>query len=105
MTNQRKKVRLFLKWAEVSDSDRPWLTHRVKSLTVRRQKSLFQLGKNSPLFRMWRNKVQSAIAQAKESYYYGKFKCLKETNVSRWWKEVKNIAGIAGSAETGQRSM
>lgn len=47
---------------------------------------------------MWRNKVQSVIAQAKESYYDEKVKCFKETNVGRWWKEVKNITGTAGSA-------
>ena len=89
---------LPVKSCRVSDSDRPWLTHHVKSLIEKRQKRLSQHGKNSPLFRMWRNKVQTAIAQAKESYYDGKVKCLKETNVGRWWKEVKNIAGIAGSA-------
>ena len=43
----------------------------------------------------WRNKVQYAIKQAKSLYYETKIKKLKSTNANTWWKEVKNLSGLA----------
>lgn len=37
-----------------------------------------------------------ATVHSTRSFYNAKLKSLKDTNVKRWWKEVKNItAGIA----------
>ena len=41
-----------------------------------------------------------AITSAKKFYYDTKVKGLKDTNVGKWWKEVKNLAGI--SDDSGQ---
>lgn len=86
---------LPFKIMRVHNSDKPWITTRIKSWIKRRQKCLAQHGKYSPLFKLWRNKVQYAIKYAKKSFYNSKVKKLKESNTSKWWKEVKNLSGLA----------
>ena len=44
--------------------------------------------------------MQRAITSAKKFYYDTKVKGLKDTNVGKWLKEVKNLAGI--SDDSGQ---
>ena len=78
----------------IHNSDKPWITTKIKSWIKRRQKCLAQHGKHSPLFKLWRNKVQHAIKHAKKSFYDAKIKKLKDTNANRWWKEVKNLSGL-----------
>ena len=76
-------------------TDKPWLTPKIKAFFAKRQKALAQFGKDSPSFHMWRNKVQASIKSCKRQFYERKVKYLKRTNVSRWWKEVKNISGVS----------
>ena len=76
-------------------TDNPWLTPKIKAFIAKRQKALAQFGKDSPSFHMWRNKVQASVKTCKRQFYESKVKSLKHTNVSRWWKEVKNISGVS----------
>ena len=43
---------------------------------------------------------QRAITSAKKFYYDTKVNGLKDSNVGKWWREVKNLAGI--SDDSGQ---
>ena len=86
---------LPIKVLRMHSTDKPWLTPKIKAFIAKRQKALAQFGKYSPSFHMWHNKVQASIRTCKRQFYERKVKSLKCTNVSRWWKEVKNISGIS----------
>ena len=86
-------------------TDKPWITPKIKSWIAQRQRFLAKFGKNSSLFRLWRNKVSSAIATCKRSFYVAKVKNLKNTNTSRWWREVKNLSGISGNSGQWYRQL
>ena len=81
------------KRVKVSGSDKPWITANLKMLIIKRQKALRVYGNNSDLFKHLRNKVQSAVRQCKKSFYRSKVEALKESNISRWWKEIKGLTG------------
>ena len=85
-----------VKVSRVQKSDKPWMTHRIKSSISKRQKCLTKYCKDSPIFKMWRNRVQHLIRYRKSSFYSTKIKSLKNTNVSKWWKAIKSLAGISG---------
>lgn len=63
-------------------NDKPWITVKLKSLIKNRQAALTNYGKDSLVFRMWRNRyrVQGAIKTAKHFYYDNKVDSLAETN-------------------------
>ena len=44
---------------------------------------------------MWCNNVQSSIKTCKRQFYERKVKSLKRSNVSRWWKVLKNISAVS----------
>ena len=67
----------------------------MKAFIAERQKALAQFGKEFPSFYMWRNKGQASIKTCKCQFYERKVKSLKRTNVSRWWKVLKNIFGVS----------
>ena len=54
--------------------DKPWMTSSIKSAIVRRQKALHESGKNSDMYKYWRNKVQSSIKAARKKYYVSSVK-------------------------------
>ena len=58
----------------------PWITVKLKSMIVKRQAAFIRHGKDSLVFRLWRNRVQGAIKTAKRSYYDNKVAGLAETN-------------------------
>ncbi|XP_048590589.1 uncharacterized protein LOC125573834 [Nematostella vectensis] len=91
---------LPLKTFRVHSTDKPWISTKTKSFVARRQHALVRYGKDSPAFKMWRNKVQKAISSAKKSFYNSKVKNLKESSVGKWWKEIKNLSGV--SDDSGQ---
>ena len=78
-------------------TDKPWITVAIKSAISKRQRFLSKYGKESVLFKIWRNKVQRLMKECKETFYETKVKTLKETNVARWWKEVKNLSGVSSA--------
>jgi len=58
----------------------PRITVKLNSMIVKRQAAFIRYGKDSLVFRMWRNRVQGAIKTAKRSYYDNKVAGLAETN-------------------------
>ena len=89
-----------LKVSRSHSSDKPWLTHRVKSLIAKRQQALASCGKDSPTFHMWRNKVQRELRTCKQKFYQRKVKNLRDSNISRWWSEINTLSG--SSTNDGQ---
>lgn len=49
--------------------------------------------KDSQVYKHWRAKVQCEFKICKRNYYNNKIAALKDTNVQRWWKEIKRITG------------
>ena len=80
------------KRTECTTSDKPWMTTKIKSLILKRQKA-FNLGHHT--WRFYRNTVSRAIRTAKHSYTASK---LSEANTSRdpiaWYWTVKRLCGI-----------
>ena len=62
-------------------------------MIVKRQAAFIKYGKDSLVYKIWRNKVQSTIKTAKCSYYNNKVEGLVETNPKKWWKGVKSLTG------------
>ena len=73
------------------------MTGQIKALISKRQRCLAKHGKDSPLFKLLHNKVQRSVKYAKRVFYDGKVKHLRESNASKWWKDVKYLAGSSGS--------
>ena len=74
-------------------SDKPWMNSKIKSWIAKRQKCLARYGKDSSLFKLWRNRVQQSIKSSKKSFYSSKVKSLKNSNISKWWKAIKSLSG------------
>ena len=74
-------------------SDKPWITHKLKSLITKRQKALVAYGKDSGHYKELRNEVQRACTECKQKFYDSKVASLKESNISRWWRGLKGLTG------------
>ena len=87
-----------LERTSVRKCDKPWMTSSIKSAIARRQKALHESGKNSDIYKYWRNKVQSSIKAARKKYYVGSVGKLKNSNPARWWKDVKALGGLSSKS-------
>ena len=85
-------------------SDKPWITGKVKSLIAKRQK-LLKFGKDSPAYKEARNGVQKECENCKKCFYERKVAKLKQTNVRRWWKEIKGLTGLRCSESWVQQML
>ncbi|XP_048578039.1 uncharacterized protein LOC125559895 [Nematostella vectensis] len=96
-----KAIEIFLlaRRVRVCSSDKPWVSSRLKSLVSRRQSAFKALGKDSAIFKMFRNKVQKEARNCKRSYFNSKVSSLKDTNVSKWWAEAKALSGLTARSE------
>ena len=65
-----------------------------KECNSRRQKAFHRNGKNSGVYKYWRNKVQLSIKTARKKYYKCSVEKLKNSKPARWWNEVKALGGI-----------
>lgn len=74
-------------------TDRPWITSKVKLWIRKRQIAFTQQGKHSITYRLWRNKVQCGIREAKYNYYQNKVVEVEKTNPAKWWREIKKLTG------------
>ena len=97
--NLHEAVERFLpvRLHRVHSSDKPWMTGQSNALISKRQRCLAKHRKDSPLFKLLHNKVQRLVKYAKRVFYDGKVKHLRESNASKWWKDVKYLAGSSGS--------
>ena len=82
-----------LKGVRSCTSDKPWITPKLKGLIKKRQKALTVHRKDSQVYKHWHAKVQDECRICKWNYYNNKVAALKDTNVQRWWKEIKGITG------------
>ncbi|XP_048584925.1 uncharacterized protein LOC125567928 [Nematostella vectensis] len=87
------------KRVQVCATNKPWIGTSLCSLIARRQKALTTLGKDSCLYKELRNQVQRECKGCRERYYSNKVAALKESNISRWWQEVKFLSGSVVSNE------
>ena len=84
---------------KVCSSDKPWVSRRMKAVVSRRQWAFKTHGKASAVFKMYRNKEQKEVRNCKRFYYRSKVSSFKETNLSKWWTEVKAIGGLSVRSE------
>ena len=82
-------------------NDAPWITAELKELIKARSKA-FARG-DTEKFRRLRNDVNRERKLCRKRYYNSKVDNLKNTKPSRWWYEVKKIAGMT-SATGGHSS-
>ena len=85
---------LPVKSFRISLSDKPWISAKIKALILDRQRCLHKFGKDSARFKKARNAVQRECIKCKKSFYDSKVAKLKQTNIKRWWDEVKGLGGV-----------
>ncbi len=78
---------------KVHQTDRPWMTNKLKIWIRKRQTAFQRHGKNSSVYKHWRNKIQREIKAAKSHYYKHKVAELGQTNPRKWWKQIKSLMG------------
>ena len=76
-------------------SDKAWLTQSLKFSIRRRQRALYLYGKTSQIFKFWRNRVQQEAKSARNKFYHQTVKKLKNSNPTKWWKEIKALGGLS----------
>ena len=81
---------------KVCSSDRPWITTKIKSLIRNRQKALHVNGKDSEIYKAYRNAVQTNCSIAKKTFYTCKVAALRSSNIKRWWSEINRLSGKWG---------
>ena len=77
---------------KIHRNDAPWISPKLKSLIVHRQKAYYQ--DNKLLFHYYRNKVNRERKLCKRSYYNTKVSVLTENNPKMWWSECRRICGM-----------
>ena len=73
-------------------------------MIAKRQK-LLKFGKDSPVDKDARNAVQKECENCKKCFYDRKFAKVKQTNVRRWWKEIKGLTGLRCSESWVQQML
>ena len=67
----------------------------MKLLIAQRQKALAKWGKTSDNYKQLRNRVQEACSKCKRPFYENKVSGLQDSNISRWWKDIKDLGGLS----------
>jgi hypothetical protein len=83
-----------IKPSKVYSSDKPWMMSSLKFHIKKRQKAFNKHGKDSHAYKCWRSEVQYAVKQARKIYSHSVEK-RKNTNPTRWWKEIKSIGSLS----------
>ena len=96
-----KAVNTFFpaKKVKISASDKPWITSAVKSSIAQRQKALVKWGKSSDNYKRLRNRVQEECSKCKKRFYENKVSGLQDSNISRWWMDIKDLGGLSVSGD------
>ena len=84
---------------KISATDKPWITSSLKLLIAQRQKALAKWGKTSDNYKQLRNRVQEACSKCKKRFYESKVSGLQDSNISRWWKDIKELGGLSCSGD------
>ena len=69
--------------------------NKIKTWIRKKQLCMAKYGKDSSSFKFWRDKVASSIKGCKKSYYKSRVSNLKTINANKWWREIKNLSGMA----------
>ena len=80
---------------KISATDKPWITSSLKLLIAQRQKALAKWGKTSDNYKQLRNRVQEACSKCKKRFYENKVSGLQDSNIFRWWKDIKELGGLS----------
>jgi len=101
MTEINTAMNTFLPMRTVKKhpTDHPWITCKIKFWISKRQTAFLQQGKDSAIFKYWRNKVQREIKAAKYHYYKHKVADVENTKPRTWWKNIKNLSGLTAQSE------
>ena len=78
---------------KVHQTDRPWMTNKLKIWIRKRQTAFRRYGKDSSIYKHWRNKIQREIKSVKSYYYTHKVAELGQTNPRKWWRQIKILMG------------
>ena len=79
----------------VCTADAPWMTRKVKSLILKRQKAFNTHGPESVQFKFFRNLVNRERKDCRGWYYESKVQQLEGENPKNWWDEVMRLSGPA----------
>lgn len=86
---------------KMHSQDRPWITKQLKRWIMKRQSSFMKHGKDSIIYKFWRNKVQTGIKLAKKQYYEYKVCDLAKNNLRQWWNQIKVLTGQCTNNDQG----
>ena len=67
----------------------------MKLLIAQCQKAPAKWGKTSDNYKQLRNRVQEAYSKCKKRFYENKVSGLQDSNISRWWKDIKELGGLS----------
>ena len=69
-------IETFFPWKTVKTHvyDKPWITVKLRSMIEKRQAAFIKYGNDSPVYRLWWNRVHGAIKTAKRCDYNNKVK-------------------------------
>ena len=76
-----------IKRVKTHSTDKPWITHKIKSLITKRQKAFAADSKSK--WRKLRNKCKREIDKAKISFYANRTRKLQATDPRRWYQSIK----------------
>ena len=82
------------KQIHIHPTDAPWMTQKLKSLILSRQKAFHMHGAYSPQFKHYRNRVNRERKVFRAKYYESHIKQLKGEASRKWWNEVKQLSGM-----------
>ena len=57
------------------------------------------MGKSSDNYKRLRNRVQEECSKCKKRFYENKVSGLQDSNISRWWKDIKDLGGLSVSGD------
>ena len=82
------------KQIRIHPADAPWMTQKLKSLILSRQKAFHMHGAYSRQFKYYRNRVNRERKVCRAKYYESHIKQLKGEAPRKWWSVVKQLGGM-----------
>lgn len=82
-----------VKQVRICSANAPWMSSRVKALTLKRQKAFNTHGVDSVQFKHYRNLINRERKACGGRYYKSKIQHLKGEKPKWWWDEVKRLSG------------
>ena len=82
-------------------NDRPWITDSFRNLLLKRDQAYKT---NNPLYKFYRNRVNTARRRLRKNYYASKAQqvCSGE---AKWWRNVRELAGMRSKTARGLQGL